>query len=793
MDTDGTAARRRLGEVGHSSKSGGPVASPFRVGQPWRNFRVSARGRSYFVFPLSSGFPDDRVSPHRKFLCALLSGILSALAAPAAEASPPAPLTDAAAILALTAEQAGRRLPLSVTGVVTAAEPDWRGQFFVQDATGGVFVENLGRSPPAVGDLVTVEGVSHPGAFAPIISAPVWRKLGTAPLPEPKRVLIEDLKAGHEDSQRVEITGVVRRARIENQRLLIDLSVVGNRLQVHARVPADTAPESLVAARVRVRGTAAMHYIGALRHMTAAAVYAPRPEDFTVLESEQIDPFATPVTPVNAIAQYRRGGRAEQRVHVRGTVTLQRPGEELFLQDESGGLHVETVQPTRFAIGDPVDAVGFIEYEGHLPVLRDASLRRPRGPNAPIAPRAVPFLEIARGEHHGEMVTLRGRILDRSTRPATPADGRSAGFLTTWLVQGAEMTFTIEHTGVGEASEAEAIPIGSIIEADGICVSTIDATANLTSLRLLLAAPGGLRVIQRPSWLTPARLLAGLGLLSVGLVVLMAWLLTIAKKNAALHRVVRELERAQGELQEAHDTLEQKVEERSAQLQVEMTARRTAEVQFKAVLAERTRLARDLHDTLEQTLAGIALRLNTAAKLSRRDPEAADAHLQLARNWLHQSQVGLRRSIWDLRSRELEQFDLARALKSSADQLVQGTEIALEFATHGTAQGLPEIVEENVLRIGQEALTNIAKHAHATKVSIVLEFGPRALRLTVEDNGAGFDSAATASDGHFGLTGMAERAKRIAGGVTVASTPGRGTTVTVEVPLAPVDSPAPVL
>lgn len=699
------------------------------------------------------------------------------------------PLRDAASILSLTAEQAGARQQVILQGVVTAAEPDWRGQFFVQDDTGGIFVENLGHEPPAPGDVVQVEGVTHPGAFAPIISAPVWRRLGSAPLPEAKRAAIEDIKAGHEDSQRVEVVGVVRTARIEGQSLIFELSVAGNRLQVQARAGAGRRPEKLIAARVRVRGTTAMHYIGALRHLTAPVVYVPREEDFTVLESEQENPFDQPVTPVNNIAQYRRGRHAEQRVHVHGVVTLQRPGEGLFLQDASGGLRIETAQRGLHAVGEPVEAVGFVEYEGHLPVLRDAVLRRAPGPPAPVAARLVPFNEIARGEHHGENIILRGRILHRSTRPHTRQDGRVEGFVTTWLVQGPEITFTMEHLGAEENPALAGIPEGSVVEAEGVCMSTIDAVAKLHSLRLLLPDPPRVRVVARPSWLTPARLLIGLAALSLGLVIVVAWLLTVAKKNARLRGLVRDLELAQRELQEAHDTLEQKVEERSAQLQVEMTARKTAEVQFRAVLAERTRLARDLHDTLEQTLAGIALRLNTAAKLSRRDPEASDTHLQLARNWLHQSQVGLRRSIWDLRSRELEQFDLASALKCSADQLVQGTDIALDFETRGVAQGLPEVVEENVLRIGQEALTNIAKHAHATRVRIALEFDPGVLRLHVEDDGAGFNPGAKPADGHFGLTGMEERAKRIAGSITVTSAPGQGTSIVVEVPLE--NSPAP--
>jgi signal transduction histidine kinase len=704
---------------------------------------------------------------------------------------PVEPLTHAASVLSLSGEQAGRQLKVAVTGVVTAAEPDWNGQFFVQDETAGVFVENIGRPPPAPGDLIALEGVTHPGAFAPIISAPSWRKLGPATLPEAKLASIEDLQTGVEDGQRVEISGVVRTARVEHARLLIDLVVVGNRLQVHARVPAGVAPDSLIAARVRVRGTAATHYIGALRHMTAVAVYVPRLEDFIILEPERTNPFAEEVTPVNSVAQYRRGRRAEQRVHVRGVVTLVGAGGEVFLQDGSGGIRIDGAEAGKFAPGDLIEAAGFVEYEGHLPLLRDTVVRPAAGAKPPVAPRPVPFGEIASGQHHGELITLRGRLLDRSARPAIRPDGRAGEVVTTWLVQGSEVTFTIEQPGAADSTSPAAAPLGSLVEADGVCVSTVDAIGKFTSLRLLLPPTAGLRVLVRPSWLTPARLLAGLGIVSAVLLFAVAWLLTMAKKNAALHRVVHALERAQRELQEAHDTLEQKVAERSAQLQVEMTARKAAELQFKAVLTERTRLARDLHDTLEQTLAGIALRLKTAAKLAARDPGASDEHLQLARNWLHQSQVDLRRSIWDLRSRELEQFDLARALRASAEQLVHGTDIALDFQTTGSPQGLPEVVEENVLRIGQEALTNIAKHAGAKRITIRLDFSPRLLRLHLEDDGVGFDQTQTPAGGHFGLTGMGERAKRLAGSLVIASAPGRGTALTVEIPVESASTDAP--
>jgi hypothetical protein len=163
--------------------------------------------------------------------------------------TPGEPLTNAAAVLSLTAEQAGQRLSVSVTGIVTAAEPDWNGQFFVQDSTGGIFVENLSAHAPRPGDRIRVSGVSHPGAFAPIISEPRWEVLGTSPLPEPQAVTIETLETGVEDGQRVEISGVVRRVSVEATRLNIELAVGGYRLQVRAPVAAgpragDRSPES---------------------------------------------------------------------------------------------------------------------------------------------------------------------------------------------------------------------------------------------------------------------------------------------------------------------------------------------------------------------------------------------------------------------------------------------------------------------------------------------------------------------------------------------------------------------
>ncbi len=111
----------------------------------------------------------------------------------------------------------------------------------------------------------------------------------------------------------------------------------------------------------------------------------------------------------------------------------------------------------------------------------------------------------------------------------------------------------------------------------------------------------------------------------------------------------------------------------------------------------------------------------------------------------------------------------------------------MQVAAKGRVRPLPEIVEDNLLRIGQEALTNIIKHSEATLAKIDLDYGPQAIVLRIEDNGKGFNPEEHLGphEGHFGLLGVSERTKRLGGQVSLTSAPGEGTIVCVEIPLEP--------
>ena len=322
-------------------------------------------------------------------------------------------LTNASDILSLTVEQAPLGLAVNLKGVVTAAEPDWNGQFYIQDSTGGIFVNNLNGKHPQPGDYVEISGVSGLGPFAPIIIKPRWKKVGTEPLPEAKPVTIEQLMAGIEACQRVEISGTVRSAHIENGRLAVDLVSGGNRLRVVAKSPPGMDPQSLIAAKVRVRGTAVTRYNASLRQLISVSVYVPDAADFIVEQHELTNPFEEPVITVNSIAQYRRNNYPGKRVHVRGIVTCQRPGTDLFLEDNSGGLQIVTGQPQLFASGDVVEAVGFPEVENFLPILKDAVVKKTGEHRPDLKPQAATIRGIQAGLHHGDFITVQGKVINR--------------------------------------------------------------------------------------------------------------------------------------------------------------------------------------------------------------------------------------------------------------------------------------------------------------------------------------------------------------------------------------------
>lgn len=212
--------------------------------------------------------------------------------------------------------------------------------------------------------------------------------------------------------------------------------------------------------------------------------------------------------------------------------------------------------------------------------------------------------------------------------------------------------------------------------------------------------------------------------------------------------------------------------------------------QFTLALAERARLSREIHDTLLQSLVGVALQLDAVS--NSLGPASVNARAQLTRiRRLVESYIReARQSIWDLRSPLLDARDMASALHAFGKRAVADTPVRFAMTVNGTPYRCTPKVENQLLRIGQEALTNSVRHAEATRVHLELTFAPAAVTLRVSDNGRGFEIAHSAVDPehHYGLTTMRERAEELDGQFSLISAAGRGTRVEAVIPTSPVAS-----
>jgi signal transduction histidine kinase/ligand-binding sensor domain-containing protein len=206
---------------------------------------------------------------------------------------------------------------------------------------------------------------------------------------------------------------------------------------------------------------------------------------------------------------------------------------------------------------------------------------------------------------------------------------------------------------------------------------------------------------------------------------------------------------------------------------------------FALVLEERARLAREIHDTLAQGFVGISSQLDAVAMSMPEDDSPARQYLQMARRMARHSLTEARRSMMDLRASVLEDRDLAAALDAGARAWTAGQPVEVSVEAIGDRRPIPQEMEQQLLRIAQEAVANVMKHANASRIGIKLEREPKSLRLRIVDNGRGFEErdAFAAHGGHFGLIGMRERAERLGGELRLASRPGEGTDVEVSVPL----------
>jgi ligand-binding sensor domain-containing protein len=205
--------------------------------------------------------------------------------------------------------------------------------------------------------------------------------------------------------------------------------------------------------------------------------------------------------------------------------------------------------------------------------------------------------------------------------------------------------------------------------------------------------------------------------------------------------------------------------------------------QFALVLAERIRMSRAIHDTLLQGLAALALHVDDLSHNPDLSSPSGRKRILAIRRQVEGYIRQARRSILDLRTPMLASRDLPQALREAAERVIAGRPVELDVTVKGTPHTYAASVEEQLLLIGQEAISNAVLHGHARRVAVELDYGDDRMSLRVADDGCGFDpQIALNAPGHYGLVNMRERAEQVRGRIKIASTPGSGTEIETVVP-----------
>ncbi len=661
--------------------------------------------------------------------------------------SPAPPIVRDVLIRNMAAQEEAARLAGSlarfrIRGVVTfndqvAGEP----LLFVQDVSGGCLVRlraGAVRKAIKAGEMVELTGASILTNGVPEFAASGIASIGVGSPPQPMQFPFTAADNGPPDGQWIEIKGVGRSV---NGNSTLMVMTKGGMFPVWAGTVAAGRLARYMNARVRIRGV--------FWRATAPMLLISSESFVEIEEPSPQDPFDIPVFPIDALRALDVKPEFARQIKIAGVVTCRR--DEFFLvQDRSGGVRVDTRLPSNVEVGDAVAVAGFPAEESSSPVLSEAVVNR-LGPGK--LPRSVTLLldDVMDERNNNRVVRLEAVLLEqrrwsgmqfldlqvgqRAFRAVLPVN---AGALPAIAVGS-----RIQVTGVSQIERAESSP-GDPVRREKPLV---------TSLELFLRQPADVVVLQPPPWWNWKYTAGLIGFFVLGLASSVIWIRMLRRR---VEERTRELREAMGKLQK--------------------------ETQISATLAERDRLAGEIHDSLEQGLSAIMMQTDAAAK-QMHQPEEVSRFLAVIKNMAGFSRAEVQHAVWDMQSPLLENADLGTALHRIAREISAGDLPRVSVQICGPACALPSTVEHHLLRIGQEAITNAVKHGQPKTIQLTLNYGTKGVTLTVHDDGCGFyPNMVAVGNGHFGLQGLRTRARKINASLTISSKPNQGATIEVVLP-----------
>ena len=391
----------------------------------------------------------------------------------------------------MSVAEAKRGYPVKLRGIITYYNP-YNTNLVVQDDSAGIYVRVGNSQVPKLetGQLIDLDGFTSPGDVAPVITAPRIKVIGRAPLPAPVPIDPVRFFAGADDSQWMEVAGIVDAIERRDARTYIGLRLHFKRIEM--AIPGEpTLPPGLLHARVTARGVAASRF-NFRRQMLGITLRLPSVDDLRVVEAAKLPPAVT----IAELLQFTPSTRGDEPSAVQGVVLLANPTGPTWLSDDTGGVLVATHARGAFAIGDVVRATGFAEPGAFNPVLRSAALTKV-GSQAP--PQAAPMTldDIFEDGWDAKLAQVEGFLTDR-----VAYGGRER--LT--IVQGT-------RTIVAELPDGQSprVEVGSLVKVTGVSVIDAAAAGNTSIPRgvtLYLRSVNDIAVVANPPWWTAQRTLA---------------------------------------------------------------------------------------------------------------------------------------------------------------------------------------------------------------------------------------------------------------------------------------------
>ena len=437
-------------------------------------------------------------------------------------------LTSVAQIRALALGEASRKYPIHLRGVITYTAPEYRVSFF-QDETAGIFlwIEHA-DAPIAAGSLVAVDGNTTPADFAPAIENARVHVLGRAPLPAAPLKPVDELLSGSEDSQWVQVKGIVHSVTVEDKLPpdmrsgppQLALKIASGSHWFKARIGTFQSGGDygrLVDSTVSVRGACGTLFNNR-RQLTGIQLFVPDMEQVTVIQAAPLDQYGTPVVPIGSLMQFSPANASGRRLHVRGVVTLSKQGSGVFVQDDTGGVAVETDRTSGVGPGDLVVVIGFPVAGRYAPILQDGDFRRIGKGRLP-APLDITG-SIPAVDRDAQLVTVTGRLVDQADRGATHILTLQTGDLV--------LTGQLERSAT--TKRVRSIRNGSLLQLRGVWSVEMDEYNRAAAYRVLLGSASDIEVREQAAWWTKQRILALLGILAFVILLGSLWLIVLHRR-----------------------------------------------------------------------------------------------------------------------------------------------------------------------------------------------------------------------------------------------------------------------